>query len=75
MSKKTYKRLTDLNWPAIQAYYDDNHSLDETVGKFHTSHPILLNAKKKGLFVPRSIKSSISLRRAKGKSKPTQQLN
>lgn len=70
MNKRNCKRLTDWDWTEIQTYYNDKHSLAETVKEFNLSRVTILKANKRGLFVSRSIESSKLLRGTKGCGKP-----
>ena len=55
------KYIKDLNWKEIQKYYDDNHTWREVSEKFEISEGNIGNAKKKGLFISRTISEGTKL--------------
>ena len=55
------KYIKDINWKEIQKYYDDNHTWNEVSEKFDISEGTIFNAKKKGLFISRTMSEGTKL--------------
>jgi hypothetical protein len=57
------KRCTELDWPQIQAYYDQGHTVHECYAHFAIDARIVLQAQGSGLFVARTQREASRLRR------------
>jgi len=52
----------ELDYLAMQSYYDEGHSLRETAEKFGTSPQALDSARRRGLFITRKRSDAVRIK-------------